>query len=624
MDNPSLTIALAMAVGVLAQAVARHARLPGIVLLLAVGVLLGPDVVNIVRPNTAGDALGAFVGFAVAIILFEGGLHMNIKKLRAQALPIRRLVTVGAVITGLAGAAAAWLCMGWGWKISLLFGTLVIVTGPTVITPLLRRLRVKRSVGTILEAEGIFIDAVGATIAVVALEVLLAPAAESWKGIFHIAERLGVGVIVGLAGGILLALLLSRRRLIPEGLENVLSLGFAVAIFQVSDAISHESGITAAIVGGMVVGNSKSHAYGEIVEFKEQLVSLLIATLFVLLAADVRLDTVFDLGWAGVFTVLTLMIVVRPITVFLSTFRTGLSLREKLFLSWLAPRGIVAAAVASLFAIELAAVGEPGGDPMRALVFLVIAMTVTIQGLTGGVVARLLGLKQKTDHGYVILGANPVARVVAKALRAGGEPVVLIDSNRDACEAARAEGFDVVFGNGLEQRTLDLAMAESRKAALSLTANESINFLFARKIKELYRGSTVYVGLETATSGVTSEMIETLDARVLFGGERHLQLWAGSIESDLVAFETWEWEVAQDDVSFASAPIDALLPVALRRGGSLTPIAASTKLRKGDRLRLVIAENQRELAHEWLRANGFVPISGRITSANKTVEQESA
>lgn len=617
MDNPSLTIALAMAVGVLAQAAARHLKLPGIVLLLGVGVLLGPDVADIVRPASAGEGLGAFVGFAVAIILFEGGMHMNIKRLRAQALPIRRLVTIGAVITGVAAGGVTMLIMGWTWKISLLFGTLVIVTGPTVITPLLRRLRVKRSVGTILEAEGIFIDAIGATIAVVALEVLLAPLDESYKGFFSILERLGVGVVVGLAGGVLLALLLSRRRLIPEGLENVLSLGFAVAIFQVSDAISHESGITAAIVGGMVVGNTKSHAYGEIVEFKEQLVHLLIATLFVLLAADVRLETVFDLGWPGVFTVLALMVVVRPITVFLSTYKTELHLKEKLFLSWLAPRGIVAAAVASLFAIQLAAVGVPGGERMRALVFLVIAMTVTIQGLTGGFVARLLGLKQQTDVGFLILGANPIARVVAKALGAAGEPVVLIDSNRDACEAGRAEGFEVVCGNGLEQRTLDLAGAGTRKALIALTGNESINYLFARKLKELYKGAIVYVGLETADSGVTYEMLETLDARVLFGGARHMQLWAGAIESDHVAFETWDYEVVQENLDLSSAPADALLPVALRRGARLRPVARSSKLRAGDRMRLLISESQRDAAHEWLRANGFVPISGRVIDVSK-------
>ena len=608
-----------MAVGVLAQAGARHARVPGIVLLLALGVLLGPDAANIVRPASAGDGLRAFVGFAVAIILFEGGLHMNIKKLRAQALPIRRLVTVGAVITGVAAGGVAMVIMGWEWKIALLFGTLVIVTGPTVITPLLRRLRVKRSVGTILEAEGIFIDAVGATIAVVALEVLLAPLDESYKGIFSILERLGVGVVVGLAGGVILALLLSRRRLIPEGLENVLSLGFAVAIFQISDAISHESGITAAIVGGMVVGNSKSHAYGEIVEFKEQLVHLLIATLFVLLAADVRIETVVDLGWAGVLTVLALMVVVRPITVFLSTWRTELHVKEKLFLSWLAPRGIVAAAVASLFAIKLAAQDADlgrSGEAMRALVFLTIAMTVSIQGLTGGWVAKLLGLKQRTDHGYLILGANPIARVVGKALSASGEPVVLVDSNRDSCEAARAEGFEVVFGNGLEERTLDLALPESRRAKIALTGNESINFVFARKIKDLYKGTNVYVALETAHSGVTIDMVEHLDARVLFGGERHMQLWAGNIESDHVTFETWDYEVPEEGLDLTTAPSDALLPIALRRGAKLEPVSGASKLRKGDRIRLAIAEDHRDSAHGWLRKNGFAPVSGRVTDAN--------
>ena len=607
-----------MAVGVLAQALAHHVRLPGIVLFLATGVLLGPDVANVIRPHVAGEALNAFVGFAVAIILFEGGLHMNLKKLAKQAKPIRRLVTVGALVTGLGGALAAKLIMGWEWRLSILFGTLVIVTGPTVITPLLRRLRVVPSVSTILEAEGIFIDAVGATIAVVALNVLLS---ASVAGVLGLVTKIGVGLGVGLAGGILLALLLSRRRIIPEGLENIVGLGFAVAIYQISHSIEHESGITAAIVAGMVVSNTHSHAFEDLVDFKEQLVALLIATLFVLLSADVRVDDVLGLGYAGLATVLALMFVVRPITVTASTWGTGLSFKEKAFLSWLAPRGIVAAAMASLFAAELLEKKISGGTEMKALVFMVIAVTVTVQGLTGGIVASLLGLKRPSNDGYVILGANPLARTFARTLRAGGDTVVLIDANIDACEAARSDGFEVVLGNGLEQRTLDLAMADSRIACIALTTNENVNYLFAKKIKEFYKGMTVYSALETAASGVTADMLVHSDTRLLFAAERHLSLWAANMNSDRVKLETWELEVTGPPTDFSAAPHDALLPLAIRASSKVVPLYADSELKKKERLRVAIFTSHREEAYEWLRASGFIPVSGHIVDASSTEKE---
>ena len=607
-----------MAVGVLGSAVAHHLRVPGIVLFLALGVALGPDFADIIRPAVTGEALTAFVGFAVAIILFEGGLHMNLRKLRKQAKPIRRLVTIGALVTGIAAAIAVKLVMGWEWRLAILFGTLVTVTGPTVITPLLRRLRIKPNVSTILEAEGIFIDAVGATIAVVALNIVVS---ESALDTFGFIKKIGVGLGIGLAGGALLAVLLSRRRLIPEGLENVVGLSFAVVIYQISHSVEHESGITAAIVAGMVVSNTRSHAFEDLVEFKEQLVTLLIATLFVLLSADVRVQDVLDLGVPGLITVGILMFVIRPITVAVSTWGTDLTLREKAFLSWLAPRGIVAAAVASLFAAELEAVNIPGGTKMKALVFLVIAVTVTVQGFSGGFVARLLGLKRPNNVGYAILGANPLARAFARTLRAGGDPIVLIDASPEACEAARSEGFEVVLGNGLEERTMDLAMLDARIAIIALTANENVNFLFAKKVKRLYKGSIVYSALETGASGVTSDMVLKEDTRLLFGAERHLALWAGTINSDRVKMETWELEVAgEEPVDFSAAPIKALLPMAVRSGGKVTAVWEKKELKVKERLRAAVFVAYREEAYEWMRSQGFVPVSGKVVDASTELD----
>jgi len=624
LDNPSLTVALAMAAGIVAQALARHARLPGIVVLLAVGVLMGPDVANLVRPASMGGGLQAFVGFAVAIILFEGGLHMNLKKLRALAKPIRRLVTVGPLVTAAGAAIAAKTFMPWDWMLSILFGTLVIVTGPTVITPLLRRLRIDHGVGLVLEAEGIFVDAVGATIAVVALEVALVPSTESAAaGVLDVALRIGVGAAVGLGGGVILALALRWRNIIPEGLEKLMTLSFAVAVFQVSNAIVHESGITAAIVAGMVLSNSYSHAFDEIVEFKEQLTVLLIATLFVLLAADVRVADILALGMPGLFTVLALMFLVRPLTVAFSSWGTQLTFRERVFMSWLAPRGIVAAAVASLFAISLAEANIPGGTEMRALVFLVIAMTVTIQGLTGGPLASVLGLRRKSNYGYLFLGANQLACTIGGLLRDAGEHVVLLDSNHESCRAAEQQGFEVIHGNGLEPHLLEHADADARAAVIGLTPNETVNFLFTRRVRERYRSPEIFVGLETEASGVTEKMVQEKDFRVLFGGERELAMWLRRIVDNQITIERWDYAVpAEPEPSWKSAPGKAMIPfVHLTGDDGARLVHNHTRLEVGDTVVVGVSVALRKQAYDWLRDNGFVPAA---TKAEVSEMAESA
>ncbi|HYG62740.1 MAG TPA: cation:proton antiporter, partial [Thermoanaerobaculia bacterium] len=329
-NDPALTIAIALAAGMLAQVAARHLRMPGIVLLLATGVLLGPDLLGVIRPGTLGTSLQDLVGFAVAVILFEGGMNLNLGRLRREARSIRQLVTLGALVTAAGGAVAARLLMGWEWPTAVLFGTLVMVTGPTVITPLLRRLKIKTRVATVLEAEGVLADAIGAVAAVVALEVVISPAGSLAHGAWDLVARLGFGALLGVLGGVAAAALLRFEKVVPEGLESVLTLSIAVALFQGSNAILGETGIVAVVVAGMVVGNAHSHFLAEMREFKEQVSVMLIGLLFVLLAADVRVSQVVSLGWAGVATVLALMLVVRPLNILVGTLGSDLTARERL------------------------------------------------------------------------------------------------------------------------------------------------------------------------------------------------------------------------------------------------------------------------------------------------------
>ena len=616
-DSPSLTVALALVAGVCAQAIARHIRLPGIVLLLAVGVLLGPDMANLVRPHTLGSALPELVGFAVAVILFEGGLNLNLKSLRRQAKPIRRLVSYGALITAVGGALVAWLVMGWGWTTSVLFGTLVIVTGPTVITPLVRRIRVKARLASVLEAEGIFIDAVGATIAVVALEVVLHPSPQSLgMGVLEIAAILGVGACVGLVSGGLLGLLLRWRKVVPDGLENILALGVAVSTYQVANALVEESGIAAAIMAGMVAGNVRSQVLEELKEFKEQLTVMFIATLFVLLAADVRIADVRDLGWRGVLTVAALMFLVRPLQVWIATRGTDLSRREKHFLAWLAPRGIVAAAVASLVAQQLASAGIAGGVELRALVFLVIAITVTVQGLTGGLVASFLKVRQERG-GYVFLGANCLARYLATSLKKAGHEVVLLDTSPDHCRAAEAVGLRVLFGNGLDENMLLKARADNRLGCVALTPNEEVNFLFAGRVLDSFRGPEVYVALESFVDGVTEKMVVDRHAHVLFGAEQDIELWATRLRRGVISFERWSWPAVgtEKPATIRQAPSNLLLPLLGYRGELPLLVSDQYVGKKGDVLEIAILTEMRAEAAAWLEQAGWRHLPGRPEAA---------
>lgn len=612
LNNPALTFAFALAAGIIAQTVARHLRLPGIVLLLAAGVLLGPEVAGIVRPETLGSGLPMIVGLAVAVILFEGGLNLNLERLRREARVIRRLVTVGALVTAVGGTIAARAIMGWDWRLAALFGTLVIVTGPTVITPLLRRIKVTRNLSTILEAEGVLIDPIGAMIAVVTLEVVITPTSTVFaEAAVDLVSRLGFGVLAGAAGGFVLGALLRYERVLPEGLHNVFTLGLVLAMFQVSNAVLHESGIMTVTVAGLVVGNMRTHVGRELHEFKEQLTVMLIGLLFVLLAADVALGDVVSLGWPGVLTVVVLMVIVRPLDALVSTWGTGLGRNERVFLAWLAPRGIVAAAVASLFAQELSREGVLGGTELRALVFLVIAATVVIQGLPSGWVATLLGVRRPYNTGYVIVGANILGRTLGRLLAGGGEEVVLVDLNADMVQTAQEEGFRVVYGNANEESVLLRTDIEARKALLAMTPNEGVNLLLAQRARRVHRVPRAYVMVHKARPGVQESLVNEAGAATLFAGGIEIDLWAHRLHQGTAVPQQWIYEgPGRSRPGFreeedAGLPGNAVIAVTVTRGKKVRPADNLMLFRRRDLIDVLVYGELRDRVSETLLEQGF-------------------
>lgn len=612
--NPALVLAFALAAGITSQIVARHLRIPGIVVLLAAGVVLGPELLGIVDPGALGHAMHDVVGFAVAVILFEGGLNLNVRRLRREALPIRRLLTVGAVVTMVGATMASRYVLGWSWSLAVLFGSLVIVTGPTVITPLLRRIRVHRNLETILEAEGVFIDAIGAILAIVVLEIVVqGPDGENLAhGLTGPPLRLGAGAAVGLVGGAVLTLLLRPRNLVPEGMHNTFSLAWAVALFFTSNALAPETGIAAVIVAGMVVGNTTAAPpLRELKEFKEQLTLLLIGLLFVLLSADVELDQITALGTGGVVTVLLLMVVIRPVAVVAAMIGTVLNWRQRAFVAWVSPRGIVAAAISSLFADRLNDAGMAGGDELQALVFLVIGGTVVLQGASASLAARLLGLRRPTDRGYAILGAHALARLFALRLQQAGEEVVILDLNQDSTRKAQAQGLRVVFGNALEERAMLSAQLESRRGVVGILTNSAQNMLFANVCRAEGGAPRAWVALQRDIGAPEASAVEDMGAHLLFAAAQDLELWAVRVRRGGTRLEVWEWDrraARADGESAIRIPPEArdqLIPLLLRRGKKRFLIDESTEAKDRDQVEWLIFSERTDAAHDWLRNQGW-------------------
>jgi NhaP-type Na+/H+ or K+/H+ antiporter len=607
--HPAFSFALALAVGVMAQGAARHLRVPGIVLLLGAGVALGPDGIGWVDPRSLGGGLFSIVHLAVAVILFEGGLNLEISRLRREQAAIRRLVTLGALITLLGAAAAAHLIFDLSIALSLLFGSLVVVTGPTVVGPLVHDLRLKPRVATVLEAEGVLIDPIGAIVAVLMLELVLAPGTESIPvGATQLFLRLWFGLTAGVVAGFAIAGLLRPRRLVPEGYENIFVLSSVLLLFQGCEEVVSESGILAVTIAGVVVGNLNSRFDRDLREFKDQLTVLMIGMLFVLLAADVRLDDVRALGWDGAALLAVLVLVVRPLGVWLCTRDSELTKAERWFVAWIAPRGIVAAAVASVTASALESAGMEGGTQLRALVFLTIAGTVVLAGVTAAPVAALLRVRMPGRETVAILGAQGLGLALGRELEAGGRPVVFLDSNPQNCRQAEEADFPVVFGNALQERTLQRARFEGVGAAVGLTANQMLNSVFATRARELFQVPEAYIAVVREDLGLAPDLLAKEEARILFDGPHEVERWDvrsrhGDLEVDYFVY------TGAAEMPLADVPKDDELFVILcvHRGRKVMPMYQGLALVRDDVVAAAVHKPERTEAEVALRLHGFEP-----------------
>ncbi|MCH7717560.1 MAG: sodium:proton antiporter [Gemmatimonadetes bacterium] len=544
MERALLGIASVFVIGISAQWLAWRLRIPSILLLLLAGFIAGP-VTGWLDPDALfGELLFPTVSLAVAIILFEGGLNLDIRRLRAIGPVVRNLLVIGSPITWLVSAALAYILLDFPIPLAALLGAILVVTGPTVVIPLLRQVHASRRMSDIVKWEGIVSDPIGAILAVLVLDFILATGVH--EGIAGGGSAIALAVIgvttaivLGLAGAGLIVLAL-RRYWVPDFLRSHVTLVAVLVVFAASNRVLAESGLLAVTVMGSALASQRVVRVRRIVQFKENLRVLLISALFVVVAARLPLhDPVYtdprSLGF-----LVALILVQRPLAVAIATWRLDLTVQERVFLAFLAPRGIVAAAIGSVFAIELADVGYPGAERLAPIVFLIIIGTVTVYGLVASPLARKLGVAVANPQGVLFVGAAPWVRHVAATLQGLGIPVLLADANWQNVTAARKAGLPAHYGNILDEDAIDELDLDEIGRCILATPNAEVNALAADHLRKVFDLSDIYqvVPDERPTRGDLSNVPSHLQARLLSSKDASWSTLAAAFESGYVVKQT--------------------------------------------------------------------------------------
>lgn len=489
--------------GILAQWVAWRFKIPAILPLILIGLLVGPIAAEFLsdegvkwiqpvykdgRGLFPDESLFNFVSLAISIILFEGGLTLRTGEIKNVGPVITKLITVGSLVTFFGAAIAAHFIFYLSWEISFLFSALIIVTGPTVITPILRNIPLKKDVSAVLKWEGILIDPIGALVAVLVFEFISVDAGgEFTKTVFI---EFGKIVLFGSSFGFTFAHALNlsiNKKWIPHYLLNVFALAAVLGVFVLSDVFAQESGLLAVVVMGMVLGNSKSPYLKELLYFKESLSVLLISILFILLAANINIeDLLLIYNWNTAVLFGIVVFVLRPMGVFLSTIGSNLKLNEKLFIGWVGPRGIVAAGIASLFGLKLAKDGVPGAEYITPLVFMIVLGTVLLNATTARLFAKLAGVFLIKSGGILIVGASKVSRILGDYLESNGRHVVLIDSNISNINKAQEMGLEAINTNIYSDKLTDNIELNDVGYLMALTGNTDINTYAINKFSKQF------------------------------------------------------------------------------------------------------------------------------------------
>ncbi len=566
-------LCFAVGAGCLLTVLARRLHLPTIVLLLCGGFALGPEWLQVLQPNALGDFLPVIVSLAVGLILFEGALTLDLKEFKQTSTVIKRLLTIGVLITWLGSALTAYMVFDTSPAFSLLMGSLIIVTGPTVIVPLLRRIRVQQKLASILHWEGVLIDTIGVFTAILCFEWVVEGGGAVAIPSFLI--RVASGAAIGLIGGYSIYWVM-KRHWVPDNIVNAFALASAMLIFGATELIKPEAGLLSVTIAGLIVGIKKPRQLREIKAFKAEIVDLLIGMLFLLLVARLELQQFIDFfKLGGGWVLFSVILIIRPLSIAASSYGTDLKLRQKALLSWVAPRGVVAASMASLFALSLSAKENQVGDPalLESFVYSVICATVLIQGLSAGMFAKLLGLQRPAPNDWVVIGAHHFGRELARRLmRKDEQHVLLLDTNARNIALAKKEGLPALNRDGMEAEKL----YENEQAlfgagyVLALTDNVELNqILMQRWAKELDNEKVFgWIPLDSPTEA------DQLTGQGVFGDLSRPAVIGSELLQGESSFETVKWEEGK---SLASGDWH---PLFIRRGKQLRAIPHDAVLKE--------------------------------------------
>ena len=498
-----LELAGIIILGILAQWVAWKFKIPAILPLILIGLFVGPVAAEFLSEDGTkwiepvwngekglfpGDGLYYFVSLAISIILFEGGLTLKRNEIKTVGPVITKLITLGAAVTFFGGGLAAHYVFDLSWELSFLFSGLIIVTGPTVITPILRNIPLKKDVSAVLKWEGILIDPIGALVAVLVFEFISVGEGGGFTktAVIEFGKILLFGTTFGFTFAHALAFIINKN-LVPHYLLNVVSLSTVLLVFVESEIFAHESGLLAVVVMGMVLGNNKLENIKELLYFKESLSVLLISILFILLAANINIEDMMLLyNWKSGLLFLIVIFIIRPLAVFLSTAGSTLKTNEKIFISWVGPRGIVAAGIASLFGSKLIKSGIDGAEYLTPLVFMIVLGTVLLNATTARLFAKVVKVFLTKSEGILIIGAGKLSILIAGYLQQNNRHVVLVDSNTDNIKKAKELGLEALKEDIFSEDLTDNIELNDVGYLLCLTGNANINKFAINKFKDQF------------------------------------------------------------------------------------------------------------------------------------------
>lgn len=588
-ENPTTVFVIAVLVAVGCQIVSAKMKFPPIFLWLLAGMSLGPFGLHVLHPEQVDGALHTLIELGLAVILFEGGLKLNLKSLKEHGWVVGRLLIFGPLFTIAIGGAAAQMFTGISWPLALLFGAIIAVGGPTVITPIIRQVNLDRQISHILSSEAMLVDAVGAILAIVMLQVVLTPDMGSWITISVLVKFI-IGAFFGFAGGWLLSRILKSKFIEDMEVRSVFTLAAVWGIFFLADGVSSQAGLLSALVAGTTMQKMDLPDIQRLKHFKGSLSILLVSVLFVLLASNLNLAIVMEHLWDGLGVFLVLALIARPLSTWLSAIETDLKPAQIWFLSGMAPRGVVAAGITSLFALILVESGNKEADLLLALVYIIIIASVFLYSFLASPLATWLGVTGHDERSVLIVGGGQMGAELGRVL-ADDREVRFLDLNAEVVNNLKRANFQAVCGNALDPIYMEILHTEEVSAVLAMTGSSDHNLLIANLAQNQFHVQEVYVALQEGDEIKSANMIKQLQARRLFAKPYTFTYWHDQALRKRLIHETRLIE--EDSPLIGHRMADARIssgiqPLAVCRKGEMLIPYDELRFEEGDEIYLLL------------------------------------